>query len=564
MYLLIYKNDCVSCENAKKFLMENSIKFKEVNCSKEKLDINEIEIMKTAPENNLSAFIKKRGSISRMSIPKNELKEMYDNFLDFGSFPIIIKYNFLNQIENYMIGFVPKVLEAWINDDSIVGQYIDVNLSFKSKDCCYLCDKKKIIGNISTSSTLNIQDSIQKWEALKLENNNLIEKYTKTPDESLQKDELNSDSDNLIMAHMTPEYERPSKKSEFSLKNESTSTIEIPMYSELLIEEEIDEEANLIEKFKSKMKQIGKNKFTRDQDFVVEHIDTFKEESHFSPNSYVEESKNNNSNGNLKNVNQMEKDLQNLTDSFYSNNIPNEIREQALKSNTINLTNMNYIEEVVEQDDKSEILESFSNLNNEIEDMNIKYNSKDNDLFDDEDKDDSINTNDKDDDFFDNEDNSINSDDNLFDNEDDSVDSDDDLFDDEDDSTENEDIDDETDDEDDSTENDDNDDNDDDLFGDDDEEDDFFGNDDENDDDDDLFGDDEEDDDLFGDDNEEDDDLFDGKKPNNTMEIASEAIDLDSLIKQTTDIKNEFLKSNERNNNDLFDLDQTAKDKREF
>ncbi|MGL4647710.1 MAG: glutaredoxin family protein [Mycoplasmoidaceae bacterium] len=322
MYLFIYKDGCISCEKAKKLFTDNHIRFREVNCSSKELSIEDIEILKTAPGNNLSTFINKKHFYGRVhSISRAELKEMYDDFAKYGNFPIIVKYNFLNQIENYMIGYLPKILLAWFQDDSIAGQYVNVNDAFRAKECCYLCDKKHLSNKLNLENKSEIQSSIKKLENLKSENNLVFEKYL-DDSKKLHADDVNHDDD-LIMATKDTEYEKPLKTASFNFKKESTSTIEIPIFSDLVFEDgTTDDGLGVLRAFKEKMRKLGKNKFSKDQEFVVEHINSVKEEFDLASElQQFEEPASAINQPILKNINQLEEDLANLNESLSDSKI---------------------------------------------------------------------------------------------------------------------------------------------------------------------------------------------------------------------------------------------------
>ena len=98
MYLIITKSGCLSCEEVREFFEKSKVKFREVNCSNDELSAEDIEIMKSSPNNSLAIYLKRDYIRNREKISREELKDIFSNFVKYGSFPIIIKYNFLNQI----------------------------------------------------------------------------------------------------------------------------------------------------------------------------------------------------------------------------------------------------------------------------------------------------------------------------------------------------------------------------------------------------------------------------------------------------------------------------------
>lgn len=279
MYLIITKSGCLSCEEVREFFEKSKVKFREVNCSNDELSVEDVEIMKSSPNNSLAIYLKRDYIRNREKISREELKDIFSNFVKYGSFPIIIKYNFLNQLENYSIGFSKKIIQKWIDNDSIVGQYIDINYAFKSINCCYMCDRKTLIEKIEAKEKLHVNDSIDRLNSIKQESKNFVEKYTKAK----AQENINENSEDLIMASELPRY----RKNSFNNNNEvfrkqSTSTLEIPINLYVEPEEtQLEKDKTLINKFKDKFQKLGKNKIKKEEDFIVEHIKTSREESEF-------------------------------------------------------------------------------------------------------------------------------------------------------------------------------------------------------------------------------------------------------------------------------------------
>lgn len=282
MYLIITKSGCLSCEEVREFFEKSKVKFREVNCSNDELSAEDIEIMKSSPNNSLAIYLKRDYIRNREKISREELKDIFSNFVKYGSFPIIIKYNFLNQLENYSIGFSKKIIQKWIDNDSIVGQYIDINYAFKSINCCYMCDRKTLIEKIEAKEKLHVNDSIDRLNSIKQESKNFVEKYTKAK----AQENINENSEDLIMASELPRY----RKNSFNNNNEvfrkqSTSTLEIPINLYVEPEEtQLEKDKTLINKFKDKFQKLGKNKIKKEEEFIVEHIKTSREESEFDEN----------------------------------------------------------------------------------------------------------------------------------------------------------------------------------------------------------------------------------------------------------------------------------------
>ncbi|MGL5246232.1 MAG: hypothetical protein ACRC8C_01540 [Mycoplasmoidaceae bacterium] len=277
MYLIITKSNCISCEKVREFFEKSNVKFREVNCSNDDLSVEDIEIMRTSPNNSLAIYLKRDYTRNREKISREELKDIFANFLKYGSFPIIIKYNFLNQLENYSIGFSEKVIQKWFDNDSIIGQYLDINYAFKSRNCCYMCDRKTLIAKIESKEKLYVNDSIDRLNIIKQESKNFVKKYTETKKEKNDTE----NSEDLIMANELPKY----RKNSFNNKNEvfrrqSTSTLEIPINQYVDPEEtQLEKDKSLINKFKDKFQKIGKNKIKKEDEFIIKHIKTSKEES---------------------------------------------------------------------------------------------------------------------------------------------------------------------------------------------------------------------------------------------------------------------------------------------
>ena len=279
MYLIITKSGCLSCEEVREFFEKNRVKFREVNCSNDELSVEDIEIMKSSPNNSLAIYLKRDYVRNREKISREELKDIFSNFVKYGSFPIIIKYNFLNQLENYSIGFSKKIIQKWIDNESVVGQYIDINYAFKSRNCCYMCDRKTLIEKIEAKEKLHVNDSIDRLNSIKQESKNFVEKYTKAK----AQENISENSEDLIMASELPRY----RKNSFNNNNEvfmkqSTRTLEIPINLYVEPEEtQLEKDRTLINKFKDKFQKLGKNKIKKEDDFIVEHIKTSREESEF-------------------------------------------------------------------------------------------------------------------------------------------------------------------------------------------------------------------------------------------------------------------------------------------
>lgn len=277
MYLILTRSNCISCEKVREFFKKNNVKFREVNCSNENPSLEDIEIMKTSPNNSLAIYLKRDYTRNREKISREELKDIFSNFIKYGSFPIIIKYNFLNQLENYSIGFSEKIIQRWFDNDSIIGQYIDINYAFKSRNCCYMCDRKSLIEKIETKENLRVDDSIDRLNIIKQESKNFFKNYTT---EQSNKKNINEDSEELIMASELPKYTTNHFNNNEVLRRQSTVTLEIPINLYVTPEEtQLEKDKNLINKFKDKIQKIGKNKIKKENDFIVEHIKTSKEES---------------------------------------------------------------------------------------------------------------------------------------------------------------------------------------------------------------------------------------------------------------------------------------------
>ncbi|MGL4616745.1 MAG: glutaredoxin domain-containing protein [Mycoplasmoidaceae bacterium] len=280
MYLIITKSNCLSCEKVREFFEKSGVKFREVNCSNDDLSIEDIEIMKTSPNNSLSIYLKRDYTRNREKISREELKDMFADFLKYGSFPIIVKYNFLNQLENYSIGFSEKIIQKWFDNESIIGQYVDINYAFKSRNCCYMCDRKTLIEKIESKEKLHINDSIDRLNIIKQESRNFVKKYTEVKKDKFDY-ENNDNEDDLIMANELPRY----KTNSFSNNNEvfrkqSTSTLEIPINDYVVPEEtQLEKDKSLINKFKDRFQKIGKTKIKKEDEFIVHHIKSSREES---------------------------------------------------------------------------------------------------------------------------------------------------------------------------------------------------------------------------------------------------------------------------------------------
>ena len=332
MYLIITKTGCLSCEEGRVFLVKSKVKFREVNCSNDELSVEDVEIMKSSPNNSLAIYLKRDYIRNREKISREELKDIFSNFVKYGSFPIIIKYNFLNQLENYSIGFSKKIIQKWIDNDSIVGQYIDINYAFKSINCCYMCDRKTLIEKIEAKEKLHVNDSIDRLNSIKQESKNFVEKYTKAK----AQENINENSEDLIMASELPRY----RKNSFNNNNEvfrkqSTSTLEIPI--NLYVEPEqtqLEKDKTLINKFKDKFQKLGKNKIKKEEDFIVEHIKTSREESEFDE-SLIFGKKNivkNNSELKIKKIKKEKDDIEFLNKEIDD---MNELLEEQKKNNEL-------------------------------------------------------------------------------------------------------------------------------------------------------------------------------------------------------------------------------------
>lgn len=332
MYLIITKPGCLSCEEVREFFEKSKVKFREVNCSNDELSVEDIEIMKSSPNNSLAIYLKRDYIRNREKISREELKDIFSNFVKYGSFPIIIKYNFLNQLENYSIGFSKKIIQKWIDNDSIVGQYIDINYAFKSINCCYMCDRKTLIEKIEAKEKLHVNDSIDRLNSIKQESKNFVEKYTKAK----AKENINENSEDLIMASELPRY----RKNSFNNNNEvfrkqSTSTLEIPINLYVEPEEtQLEKDKTLINKFKDKFQKLGKNKIKKEEDFIVEHIKTSREESEFDE-SLIFGKKNivkNNSELKIKKIKKEKDDIEFLNKEIDD---MNELLEEQKKNNEL-------------------------------------------------------------------------------------------------------------------------------------------------------------------------------------------------------------------------------------
>lgn len=332
MYLIITKSGCLSCEEVREFFEKSKVKFREVNCSNDELSVEDIEIMKSSPNNSLAIYLKRDYIRNREKISREELKDIFSNFVKYGSFPIIIKYNFLNQLENYSIGFSKKIIQKWIDNDSIVGQYIDINYAFKSINCCYMCDRKTLIEKIEAKEKLHVNDSIDRLNSIKQESKNFVEKYTKAK----AQENINENSEDLIMASELPRY----RKNSFNNNNEvfrkqSTSTLEIPINLYVEPEEtQLEKDKTLINKFKDKFQKLGKNKIKKEEDFIVEHIKTSREESEFDE-SLIFGKKNivkNNSELKIKKIKKEKDDIEFLNKEIDD---MNELLEEQKKNNEL-------------------------------------------------------------------------------------------------------------------------------------------------------------------------------------------------------------------------------------
>ena len=345
MYLIITKSGCLSCEEVREFFEKSKVKFREVNCSNDELSVEDIEIMKSSPNNSLAIYLKRDYIRNREKISREELKDIFSNFVKYGSFPIIIKYNFLNQLENYSIGFSKKIIQKWIDNDSIVGQYIDINYAFKSINCCYMCDRKTLIEKIEAKEKLHVNDSIDRLNSIKQESKNFVEKYTKAK----AQENINENSEDLIMASELPRY----RKNSFNNNNEvfrkqSTSTLEIPINLYVEPEEtQLEKDKTLINKFKDKFQKLGKNKIKKEEDFIVEHIKTSREESEFDE-SLIFGKKNivkNNSELKIKKINKEIDDIEFLNKEIDD---MNELLEEQKKNNEL------FAKEMLEEENEIE------------------------------------------------------------------------------------------------------------------------------------------------------------------------------------------------------------------
>lgn len=345
MYLIITKSGCLSCEEVREFFEKSKVKFREVNCSNDELSVEDIEIMKSSPNNSLAIYLKRDYIRNREKISREELKDIFSNFVKYGSFPIIIKYNFLNQLENYSIGFSKKIIQKWIDNDSIVGQYIDINYAFKSINCCYMCDRKTLIEKIEAKEKLHVNDSIDRLNSIKQESKNFVEKYTKAK----AQENINENSEDLIMASELPRY----RKNSFNNNNEvfrkqSTSTLEIPINLYVEPEEtQLEKDKTLINKFKDKFQKLGKNKIKKEEDFIVEHIKTSREESEFDE-SLIFGKKNivkNNSELKIKKIKKEKDDIEFLNKEIDD---MNELLEEQKKNNEL------FAKEMLEEENEIE------------------------------------------------------------------------------------------------------------------------------------------------------------------------------------------------------------------
>ena len=345
MYLIITKSGCLSCEEVREFFEKSKVKFREVNCSNDELSVEDVEIMKSSPNNSLAIYLKRDYIRNREKISREELKDIFSNFVKYGSFPIIIKYNFLNQLENYSIGFSKKIIQKWIDNDSIVGQYIDINYAFKSINCCYMCDRKTLIEKIEAKEKLHVNDSIDRLNSIKQESKNFVEKYTKAK----AQENINENSEDLIMASELPRY----RKNSFNNNNEvfrkqSTSTLEIPINLYVEPEEtQLEKDKTLINKFKDKFQKLGKNKIKKEEDFIVEHIKTSREESEFDE-SLIFGKKNivkNNSELKIKKIKKDKDDIEFLNKEIDD---MNELLEEQKKNNEL------FAKEMLEEENEIE------------------------------------------------------------------------------------------------------------------------------------------------------------------------------------------------------------------
>lgn len=345
MYLIITKSGCLSCEEVREFFEKSKVKFREVNCSNDELSVEDVEIMKSSPNNSLAIYLKRDYIRNREKISREELKDIFSNFVKYGSFPIIIKYNFLNQLENYSIGFSKKIIQKWIDNGSIVGQYIDINYAFKSINCCYMCDRKTLIEKIEAKEKLHVNDSIDRLNSIKQESKNFVEKYTKAK----AQENINENSEDLIMASELPRY----RKNSFNNNNEvfrkqSTSTLEIPINLYVEPEEtQLEKDKTLINKFKDKFQKLGKNKIKKEEDFIVEHIKTSREESEFDE-SLIFGKKNivkNNSELKIKKIKKEKDDIEFLNKEIDD---MNELLEEQKKNNEL------FAKEMLEEENEIE------------------------------------------------------------------------------------------------------------------------------------------------------------------------------------------------------------------
>ena len=345
MYLIITKSGCLSCEEVREFFEKNRVKFREVNCSNDELSVEDIEIMKSSPNNSLAIYLKRDYVRNREKISREELKDIFSNFVKYGSFPIIIKYNFLNQLENYSIGFSKKIIQKWIDNESVVGQYIDINYAFKSRNCCYMCDRKTLIEKIEAKEKLHVNDSIDRLNSIKQESKNFVEKYTKAK----VQENISENSEDLIMASELPRY----RKNSFNNNNEvfmkqSTRTLEIPINLYVEPEEtQLEKDRTLINKFKDKFQKLGKNKIKKEDDFIVEHIKTSREESEFD-DSLIFGKKNIVKNNNELKIKKIKKEKDDI--EFLNKEIDdmNELLEEQKKINEL------FAKEMLEEENKIE------------------------------------------------------------------------------------------------------------------------------------------------------------------------------------------------------------------
>ena len=345
MYLIITKSGCLSCEEVREFFEKNRVKFREVNCSNDELSVEDIEIMKSSPNNSLAIYLKRDYVRNREKISREELKDIFSNFVKYGSFPIIIKYNFLNQLENYSIGFSKKIIQKWIDNESVVGQYIDINYAFKSRNCCYMCDRKTLIEKIEAKEKLHVNHSIDRLNSIKQESKNFVEKYTKAK----VQENISENSEDLIMASELPRY----RKNSFNNNNEvfmkqSTRTLEIPINLYVEPEEtQLEKDRTLINKFKDKFQKLGKNKIKKEDDFIVEHIKTSREESEFD-DSLIFGKKNIVKNNNELKIKKIKKEKDDI--EFLNKEIDemNELLEEQKKINEL------FAKEMLEEENKIE------------------------------------------------------------------------------------------------------------------------------------------------------------------------------------------------------------------